>query len=115
MSFGIYLYRFDVNDLAEADRSAVRTALVRWGWDGSSGSPYQIGTSDGITAEFYASWMTTNRSWAVSFDVQGFRCAFGLLHPWLPSLGPSGAKNLPLTPPSANPWVPSRRSCSCRG
>jgi hypothetical protein len=54
MSFGIYLYRQDASGLAEADREAVRAALSRWGWDGSEESPYQIGTSDGITVEFWA-------------------------------------------------------------
>ena len=55
MSFGIYLYRHATDGLAEADRSAVRAALARWGWDGSEGGPYQIGTADGIAADFYAS------------------------------------------------------------
>src|SRR5262249_40413412 len=48
-------YRQDPSGLVEADRQAVRAALTRWGWDGSDGSPYQIGTADGITVEFYAS------------------------------------------------------------
>ena len=55
MSFGIYLDRQVSRGPAEADRQAVRAALSRWGWDGSPGSPYQIGTEDGITVAFYAS------------------------------------------------------------
>ena len=50
VSFGIYLYRHSV----DADRVAVRAALARWGWDGSHGSPYHVGTSDGVTVELYA-------------------------------------------------------------
>jgi hypothetical protein len=55
MSFGIYLNRQISHGSAEADREGVRAALSRWGWDGSPGSPYQIGTDDGVTVEFYAS------------------------------------------------------------
>ena len=74
MSFGIYLYRYDSTGLAEADRDAVRAALSRWGWDGSDGSPYQIGTEDGITAEFYATGLD-DRSTAFeggNLEVHGF-------------------------------------------
>jgi hypothetical protein len=55
VSFGVYLYRCGTNGSEEANRQAVRDALSRWGWDGSPGSPYQIGTEDGVTVEFYAS------------------------------------------------------------
>jgi hypothetical protein len=54
VSFGIYLDRQVSCGPVEADRDAVRAALSRWGWDGSPDSPYQIGTEDGITVEFYA-------------------------------------------------------------
>ncbi|HEY1191437.1 MAG TPA: hypothetical protein VGE74_27630 [Gemmata sp.] len=54
MSFGIYLDRQVTHGPAEADRDAVRAALSRWGWAGSPGGPYQIGTEDGITVELYS-------------------------------------------------------------
>jgi hypothetical protein len=53
MSFGIYLDRQPGG--GKAERKAFRAALRRWGWDGSPGSPYQVGTPTGITVEVYAS------------------------------------------------------------
>jgi hypothetical protein len=73
MSYGIYLYRQDPSGLVEADRKAVRAALSGWGWDGSDGSPYQIGTADGITVEFYASGLDgAGPFYGGNLEVRGF-------------------------------------------
>lgn len=53
MSFGIYLYREPGG--GKAERATFRTAMKRWGWDGSAGSPYHLGTDTGITVELYMS------------------------------------------------------------
>lgn len=73
MSFGIYLDRQVSRGPAEADRDAVRAALSRWGWDGSHGSPYQIGTQDGITVELYARGLDGDHPFDGStLEVRGF-------------------------------------------
>gem|GEM_PF-6908156 len=57
------------------------------------GSPWktcEISTSPGWGGRTYTKGPSPRRG---SFDhFQGFRCAFGLLHPWLTSYDPSGAK-----------------------
>lgn len=71
MSYGIFLHR-DA-PLSAAERRAVRAALARWGWDGSPGSPYQIGTPDGITVECYASKLDADEPFHhISLEVRGF-------------------------------------------
>jgi hypothetical protein len=77
VSFGIYLYRYDCGDVGEADRDAVRVALTRWGWDGSAGCPYQLGTDDGITVEFYASGLDEcgEPFYGGNLEVRGFSVA----------------------------------------
>lgn len=71
MSYGIYLDRHA--PLSEVERAAVRAALTRWGWDGSHGSPYQIGTPDGITVEFWASGLERdNQFFGGNLEVRGF-------------------------------------------
>jgi hypothetical protein len=73
MSFGIYLYRQDVSGLVEADRQAVLAALTRWGWDGSEESPYRIGTSDGLIAEFWAKELRSSEPfYGGNLEVRGF-------------------------------------------
>jgi hypothetical protein len=73
MSFGIYLYRQDARGLVDADREAVCAALLRWGWDGSHDNPYQIGTEDGITVEFYTRGLDGREPfYGGNLEVRGF-------------------------------------------
>jgi hypothetical protein len=69
MSFSIFLYR---KGSVRTARKDFRDALKRWGWDGSPGSPYYIGTSTGVTVEAYASELEgRGRFNACSLEVRG--------------------------------------------
>src|SRR5262245_59822275 len=71
MSFGIFLYREPGG--GKEERQAFRAALRRWGWDGSRGSPYLIGTPTGVTVEAYASSLEGRGPFtACSLEVRGF-------------------------------------------
>jgi hypothetical protein len=71
MSFGIFLYRPPGS--GRVDRRAFRAALQRWGWDGSPGFPYHVGTTTGVTVEVYASALEDkSRFSGCSLEVRGF-------------------------------------------
>ena len=71
MSFGIYLNREP--GAGAAERKAFWAAMKRWGWDGSAGSPYQIGTPTGITVELYGSTLRGRGKFTGgNLEVRGF-------------------------------------------